>query len=444
MFCGGCFRDNVLVAELRKLGHTVTMVPLYLPLTLDEQDQSSGTPIFFSGINVYLEQKSPGFRKAPRWLNRFLASRPLLNAAANSATKTRAEDLGEITLSMLRGEEGNQARELDELIDWLKKSEKPDVISLSNVLLAGMARRLKAELGVPIICSLQGEDFFLNNLPEDLRESAWETLAERAADIDLFISPSFYFSGVMSHRLGISSEKIRVVYNGISLEGYVDNREVAAENAAVPRRPTAAPRGSAPVLGYFARMCPEKGLDTLVDSYIFLMQRGTVKNLKLKIGGSCGPADETFVAEQKEKLRLAGLQNNVEFHPNISREQKIAFLKSLTVFSVPALYGEAFGLYIIEAMAAGVPVVQPMHGAFSELVRIALGGVVCEPNMYGLADAIEGLLLDERQRHSLSELAQKSVIQNFTAHRMASEIAQVFRQAMVARGETVQLQMAKN
>src|SRR5213078_1773226 len=112
MYCGNCFRDNALVAALRELGHQVLMVPLYLPMTLDEEDQSRGTPIFFSGINVYLEQKSAFFRHAPGWFHKMLASRGLLKwAAGKAAAKTRAEDLGELTLSMLRGEEGKQARE---------------------------------------------------------------------------------------------------------------------------------------------------------------------------------------------------------------------------------------------------------------------------------------------------------------------------------------------
>src|SRR5689334_12726206 len=106
MYCGNCFRDNALVAALRKSGHQAVMVPLYLPLTLDEDDQSAGTPIFFTGINVYLEQKSALFRHAPGWLHNLFASRPLLKWAAGKTASTRAEDLGEITLSMLRGENG--------------------------------------------------------------------------------------------------------------------------------------------------------------------------------------------------------------------------------------------------------------------------------------------------------------------------------------------------
>ena len=114
MYCGGCLRDNALVAALRKLGHEALMVPLYLPLTLDEEDQSAGAPIFFSGINVYLEQQSALFRHAPGWLHQALASPTLLKWASGAAAKTRPIDLGGMTISMLRGEEGNQARELEE------------------------------------------------------------------------------------------------------------------------------------------------------------------------------------------------------------------------------------------------------------------------------------------------------------------------------------------
>src|SRR5438046_5024624 len=183
MFCGNCFRDNALVAALRKLGHSVTMIPLYLPLTLDEEDQSSDMPIFFSGINVYLGQKSGFFRQAPGWIHDLFASRSLLRWAAGRAAKTRAADLGELTLSMLRGEDGRQARELDELISWLKTQPKPDVVCLSNALLVGLVRRLRSDLGAPVVCMLQGEDYFLDSLPADHRAATWNTLAARAAEV---------------------------------------------------------------------------------------------------------------------------------------------------------------------------------------------------------------------------------------------------------------------
>src|SRR5271154_4206938 len=280
MFCGACLRDNALVMALRKLGHAAMMAPLYLPLTLDEEDQSAGLPIFFSGINVYLEQQSAFFRHAPEWLHHALASPALLNWASGAAAKTRPSDLGRMTISMLRGEDGNQARELEELMGWLRH-EKPDVVSLSNALLVGMARRIKAELRVPVLCSLQGEDWFLDALPSPDRELAWQTAAERAADVDLFIAPSRYFADLMQRRLKLAPERVRVLANGLNLEGY----------AATPGPGAAQP----PVLGYFARMSREKGLETLVNAFILLKKRGRIGNLKLRIGGSYGPADHVFV-----------------------------------------------------------------------------------------------------------------------------------------------------
>ncbi len=406
MYCGNCLRDNALVTALRDLGHTALMVPLYLPLTLDERDESAGLPIFYGGINVYLGQKSALFRGAPGWLRDVLSSRRVLKWAAGKAAGTRAQDLGEVTLSMLRGEGGHQARELTELIAWLKTQPKPDAICLSNALLVGMVRRLKAEVGAPVICTLQGEDGFLDLLPDSHREDCWRTLAERAAEVDLFIAPSRYFADLMQRRLNLPADRVRVIYNGINLEGYGTAGASSTTTTTTP------------VLGYFARMCREKGLDTLVDAYIEL--RRTRQNLKLRVGGSCGPADEVFVEGLRTRLRDAGVLHDVEFHPNVERSAKVSFLRSLDVFSVPARYSEAFGLYVIEAMAAGVPVVQPRNGAFPELVESTGGGLLCEAgDAKALARGIEELLADPVKGRALGAAGKKAVFDRFNATAMA-------------------------
>ena len=420
MYCGNCFRDNTLVAALRKLGHSALMVPLYLPMTLEEDDQSAGTPIFFSGINVYLEQKSSFFRHAPEWLHRLLESPALLKWAAGKAARTRAEELGDLTISMLRGEEGNQARELDELIGWLKQKPHPDVVCLSNALLVGLVRKLKQELRSPVVCMLQGEDYFLDSLPQAQRDEAWKTLAARAAEADLFLAPSRYFGDLMCRRLNLPADRVRVVFNGINLEGYDKNAERGTRNTE---------QGGAPVLGFFARMCREKGLDRLVEAFILLKRHERTKDLKLRVGGSCGPSEEPFVNALRERLKTNGVLHDVEFHPNIDRAAKLDFLRSLTVFSVPALYGEAFGLYVAEALAAGVPVVQPRAASFPELIEGTGGGVLYEPgDVKALADAVESLLADPEKLRALSEAGRKAVLQDFSADRMAENIARVFRE----------------
>jgi glycosyltransferase involved in cell wall biosynthesis len=426
MYCGNCLRDNALVGELRRQGHEVTMLPLYLPLTLDEEDQSAGTPVFFGGINVYLEQKSAAFRRAPNWLRRLLSSERMLRWAAGRAAKTRADDVGDLMLSMLRGEEGNQARELDELIAWLKSQPKPDVICISNALLVGLVRRLKAELQTKIVCTLQGEDAFLDALPESHRAAAWRLLGERAADVDLFIAPSGYFAELMTRRLGLSPERVKVIHNGLNLDGYCGPTPDPSQegNRTHAARLT---QNAAPVLGYLARMCPEKGLDTLVEAFIQVKRRERVPRLKLHIAGSCGPGDEAFVKTLRQRLAEAGYIGETVFSPNLNRAEKIGLLESLAVFSVPARYGEAYGLYAVEAMAAGVPVVLPRTAAFPELIEATGGGVLCEPgDAKALADAIEDLLMEPERARQLGEAGRIAVFERFSIEAMTDEVVRAY------------------
>ncbi|TAK98578.1 MAG: glycosyltransferase family 1 protein [Verrucomicrobia bacterium] len=419
MFCGNCLHDNTLVAALRELGHDATMLPLYLPLQLDEEDQSAGQPIFFGGVNVYLEQKSALFRNAPRWLHRLLNARGLLDWAAGRAAKTRASDVGDILLSMLRGESGNQDREITELISWLREHAKPEVICLSNALLIGMTRRLKAELRTPVVCLLQGEEPYLDALPDSHRDAAWRLLAERAKDVDAWIAASRWNADQLTKRLSLDPARVHVVPNGIKIDGFqIGNRQSAIGNH------------KAPVLGYFARMCKDKGLDALVEAYIHIKNGGRVPRLKLHIGGSCSPADEAFVKSLRARLAQAGYIGEVSFHPNLNRAEKISFLQALDVFSVPAHYGEAFGLYLIEAMAAGVPVVQPRTAAFPEIIAATGGGVLCEPNdAKSLAGNLETLLLDPPRAQALGEAGRKTVVEKFSAEAMTEATLRVFATA---------------
>lgn len=412
MYCGNCLRDNALVRELRKEGHQVLMVPLYLPLTLDERDESAGTPIFFGGISVYLEQQLPMLRHAPDWVDGWLSSPRLLKLASGRAAKTRASELGALTLSMLQGSAGKQAREIRRLIRFLKSQPRPDVICLSNLLLTGMAQALRASLGASVVCTMQGEDSFLDALPDSHRARCWNTMAENTAHVDALISSSQYYADLMQRKLKLPEAKVRVVHSGISLEGY---------------EPLDHPRPGPPTLGFFARMCREKGLDTLVDAFIRVRQRDRVPGLRLKIGGSCGPSDEPVVAEMKQRLEAAGLTGDVEFHPNLDRAVKIRFLQSLSVFSVPARYGEAFGLYLVEAMAAGVPVVQPRTAAFPEVIEKSGAGLLCAPeDPQALAEGIEQVLLSPELATKFSIAGRCAARELFSVESMARNTVAVF------------------
>lgn len=402
-YCGACQRDLALVKALRALGHDVMMVPLYLPIVTDEP-RAEREPIFFGGINVYLQQKSSFFRKTPRWLDRLWDLRPLLSLSSKAAGMTRPHDLGIITLSMLRGEEGQQLKELDRLLAWLKSQPRADVVCLSNALLAGMARRIKQELGVPVVCSLQGEDYFLDDLVEPFSRQAWEELARRVPDVDLFIAVSQYFGDKMRRQLGIPADRLVVVHNGIRADGF---------------SPAATPPAT-PVLGYLAFMSQVKGLAALVDAFIRLKKRDRVKGLKLRAAGTLAPSSAAFIRQLQRDLAAEGFAHDAEFLPELDRTQKQEFLRTVSVFSVPATYGEAFGLYLLEAMASGLPLVQPRHGPFPELIEGSGGGLLCEPdNPDALADRLEELLLDPVRARALGARGRQAVLEKFNVDHMA-------------------------
>ena len=409
-FCGTCLRDHALVKALRRLGHDALLVPMYLPLVLDDSGRSDGTPLFFGGINVYLQQKLAVFRHTPQWLDKFFDSPGLLRQAGKRAGMTDPRELGEMTLSMIKGEHGYQVKELDKLIRWLI-DEKPDVVCLSNSLLIGLAHRIREELRIPIICSLQGEDAFLDSLPEPYREQCWRLVQEHSADVNRFVAPSRYYGTLMQERLRLDADKTAVIYNGIDLEGF-------APAQAPPQFPT---------VGFLARMCREKGLDTVVEAFRKLASR--VPRARLKVGGSQTDADRSFVNDLKGKLEQAGIANAVEFRPNLTHTEKQQLLREVTILSVPTHSGEAFGLFVIEALAAGVPVVQPASGAFPELVELTGGGVLHAPgDADSLADALERLLLDPALAAQLARRGREVVLAHFTSDAMAGNFDKLLQE----------------
>ena len=409
-FCGTCLRDHALVKALRRLGHDALIVPLYLPLVLDDSGTHGESPLFFGGINVYLQQKSAFFRHTPQWLDKLLDSPALLRQASRKAGMTDPRELGEMTLSMIEGEHGHQAKELDKLVAWLVE-QKPDVICLSNSLLIGVTRRVREQLRVPIICSLQGEDAFLDSLPERYRERCWKLVQERATDVNRFVAPSRYYNALMQERLRVAPERIVVIHNGIDLDGF-------APAAAPPEFPT---------VGFLARMCRDKGLDMLVEAFIKLAPR--VPDARLKIGGTQTEADRAFVNDLTDRLGQAGIANAVKFLPNLSHAEKQQFLRGLTVLSVPTRQGEAFGLFVLESLASGVPVAQPNNGAFPELIELTGGGVLCAQGDAGsLADALEKLLLDPARAAELGRCGREIVSARFTSDAMARSFEELVKQ----------------
>lgn len=410
--CGSCLRDHALIKGLRNLGHDAMIVPLYLPMVTDGDESDANQPVHVGGISLYLQEKLPWFHKMPAFVHRWLNDPKRLRAASLRMGMTGAKDLGRMTVGSLVGEKGRQWAEWKKLIEWLKQQPKIDVVSLSNSMLTGLAKAIKEETGAKVVVSLQGEDAFLDTLIQPYRDKAWSALSENARHVDRFISPSRYYADLMGSRMDVGSEKMAVVMNGIDASPL----------------PVAQPDAAAPTIGYFARMIHGKGLTVVVDAFIELVKRHRIPNLRLKIGGAVTPVDEAYIAGLKKKLADAGWLDRVEWLPNVDLEGKAQFFRDLTVFTVPAIYGEAFGLYVPEAMAAGVPVVQPESGAFPELIAATGGGVLCKhDDAISLADELQRLLEDSALREELGRQGMTRVRQDFTHGVMAARFDEVLR-----------------
>jgi len=409
-YCGLCLRDHALAQALRRQGHQVTLVPLYLPPVLEGggEGDDGWCPIFFGGINVYLQQKSSIFRHTPRWIDRLLNARWLLSWSTRLSDMTRPDELGELTVSMLRGMAGLQRKELAKLTAFLQGQGPFDIISIATGLIIGVAPELARVLAAPVICTLQGEDTFLDSLPQPWRDQSWALIGEQARACAGVVGASRYYAAQMARRLSLAESAITVIHNGIDLDGYHDA-------GAGPEVPT---------IGFLARLCALKGLGLLVDAFILLKRRPGCTRVRLRLAGSCTESDQRYVAEQQARLAEAGVAGDVEVLTNLSREEKLAFLRTLTVFSVPATYGEAFGLYVIEALASGVPVVQPRLGAFPELVEKTGGGLLCEPqDPASLADGLATLLADPPRARALGAQGRRAVVEHFSAAAMAGQFA---------------------
>ncbi|MHC4703238.1 MAG: glycosyltransferase family 4 protein [Planctomycetota bacterium] len=410
-YCDNCLRDVALARALRKHGHDVLMIPMYLPVQFGADDLVGDVPIFFGGVNVYLQQKSGFFRKTPRWIDRLLDRPGLLRWVGRRSDMTSAKDLGQMTVSMLKGEHGRQAKELERLVNWLSAQDnKPDIVCVSNALLAGLARFIRTRLDVPVLCLLQDEDGFLDALTEPYSEQAWDLLIERTGDIDEFVAVSRYYAEVMRKRLSISADRVHVVYTGIPLDGY----ELADTKPQVP------------AIGFLSRMCFNKGLDTLVDAFIQLKKNEKLKHVRLRIAGGKSPGDEGFINRIRQNLDTCGLLGDVDFLTDFDRDTKLTFLQTLSVLSVPERQAAAYSLYALEALAAGVPIVAPASGIFPELLEITGGGILFEPNnTASLTAGLERLLLETDYARQLGRQGREAVFGKFNVDQTAKDIIRI-------------------
>ena len=409
MYCGSCMHDNRLAATLIAQGRDVVLVPLYTPLRTDETDVS--TPrVYYGGINAYLQQSSAIFRRTPWFLDRLLDAPALLRAAGRLASSTRPEDLGPMTLSVLQGEHGRQRKELEKLVDGLRRM-KPNLVYLPNLMFIGFARRLRETLAAPVLCGLVGEDIFLDRLPEPHRTEGFQIIRQRAADVDGFVALTDYYAEHAARHFGLPPERVHRLPMGIHAHEFAETVEPPAETFTI---------------GYLARICPEKGLRELCEAFVRLREAGA--DCRLRAAGYLGGADRAYFDSICARLRQCGVHDAFEYVGEVSRADKIRFLQSLHVLAAPTTYRESKGFYVIEALAAGVPVVLPDHGAFPEIVAATGGGLLHDTgSTESLSQRLAELAADSALRERLATSGRAAVRARFSAEEMAAQAWQLFQ-----------------
>jgi glycosyltransferase involved in cell wall biosynthesis len=421
MYCGSCLRDNGLAAALRARGHDVLLQPLYTPTRPDEANVSAPR-VLFGGVSVYLEQRYPIFRRTPALLDRIWDSASVLRLASKRQIKIDPADLGEMTVSVLRGRAGYQRKEIDKMVGWLAREPRFDLIDLPNALLISLAGPLRDALGIPVVCTMQGEDLFLDGLREPYRSEALGLIRAAMGDVDLFVAVSDYYAEFMSGYLGIPRDKVRVVPLGIRVDGY-----------------TPKPASTTPpyTIGYFARIAPEKGLQCLADAYRRLRAMPGAPETRLVAGGWLREENRDYLDRVRRELAAAGLAGEFTYAGAPDREGKIALLQSMDVMSVPSPYAEPKGIFVLEAMAAGIPVVQPRRGTFTEMIEKTGGGVLVPPDdPDALAHALFELLTDRRRADALGKAAADGVRRHYHVDRMADVAERVYGEAIAGSGRS--------
>ena len=407
MYCGSCLRDNALAAELRRQGHDVTLVPIYTPTRIDEPNVSEER-VLYGGVNVYLQQVVPLFRRTPELVDRIFDSKWVMKLLSRLSVSTDPAELGDLTVSTLKGENGFQRKEVNKLTAWLTGKPRPDVVVLPNSLMIGLARPLAGALQVPIACTLQGEDLFLDGLSEAHRAEAIELIRDQVQFVDGFMAVSDYYAAFMANLLSIPAEKMAMVPLGINFDGYASST-TPSTSADTPLK-----------IGYFARIAPEKGLHNLVEAYRMLRERDDVPPTRLEVAGYLGREHRGYLRKLTAEITRYGLAEEFHYHGVLDRREKIEFLQSLSLVSVPTDYEEPKGIFLLEAMAAGVPVVQPRHGAFPELLERTGGGKLVEAgNNRELAEALASLLRDGGERRELGRRAAEGVRHHYPVEIMA-------------------------
>jgi glycosyltransferase involved in cell wall biosynthesis len=416
-YCGNCYRDMIYLRAIRKVpGIHASAIPLYLPPEDAVVDSGMDKNVFFGAISMYLREKVPFLKNMPVFLDKIFDSAPMLRMAAKRAGTTRTEGLEDMTLNMIKGENAFPEKELQRLVDYLSKDGKPDIIHLSNALIIGLARQLKRKMDVKIVCSLLNEDDWINEMAEPFQSNAWKLIAREAPNVDAFLTPSQYYKDFFISKTGIADINFNVVPLGLD-----PDHEILS----------VVKKDNWPAIGYFCRINSHNGFDKFVDAFIQLKSSDALPGLTLHVSGGYTGDDKQFIGVQIKKVKAAGLKSFIRIYPEFHGKSKQQFFSNIDVLSVPVRKYDGYGLFLLEANAAGIAVVQPATGAFPEIIARTGGGITYSPDTIdALSENLTKLLKDNVLRAKLSSDGKANVLQELSLEKMSEGLTIVYNRVM--------------
>lgn len=415
-YCGNCYRDMLFLRAIKRAGGiSASAIPLYLPPEKSNTETGFDSNVFFGAISMYLREKVALFKNMPAFLDKFFDSPLFLKLASGMSGTTRTDGLEELTLNMIEGDNAFKQHEVKRLVKYLEKNGRPDVIHLSNALILGLARQLKNHIDVKVVCSLLNEDDWIEDMVEPFKSRAWELIAKEAVYVDRFVTPSQYYKDMFLSKTGLSGDNIEVIPLGFDPENLHADK----------------PETRNPAIGYFCRVNAHNGFDKLVDAFVLMKTENSIPGLTLNVCGGYTSDDKPFVLSQIKKIKDHGFKKDVRIFPEFQGNKKAEFFHSVDIISVPVRKYDGYGLYLLEANIAGVPVVQPSTGAFPEIIKNTGGGITYEPDdVETLARSLTELMKNKSMREQLGKQGYAGVRSELSLSRMSERLEKMYRRTM--------------